>query len=182
MLKLMAYADGELDGAERKEVEGWLLQDADSARFANELAGLGELVRIGHKKTSEAKAVASFDVADLVMASVAAEQTKPVTISKSAAVSSLDAARARRQKNLRTGGIAVAALALAASVFLMTRNKDEQPMARAPIPAVQQPAASSGGVDVDVVQSPGSSVGVYYLPSESSLTTSVVVWVDEGEK
>jgi hypothetical protein len=38
-------------------------------------------------------------------------------------------------------------------------------------------------VDVDVEQTANNSVSVFYVPSETSLTTSVVVWVDEkGEK
>ena len=179
MLKLMAYADGELEGADLKEVEGWLASDIDAVRFTNEMAGLGDLVKIGHEPTSAAKAVASFDIADAVMAAV--KEEKPSSTSK-APVVPLDAARVRRQKNLKVGGMVAAALALAASVFVMARNKEEQPMARAPIPAVQPaPGASAEpGVDVDLVETAGDSVRVFYLSSESSPTTSVVVWVDES--
>ncbi|MCW5831598.1 MAG: hypothetical protein KIS78_03990 [Labilithrix sp.] len=172
MLKLMAYADGELEGAERLEVEGWLASDVDAARFANELAGLGELVKVGHEASSAASAAASFDVADAVMAAVK-EDAAP----KVAPVVSL---AERRQKNLKVGGMVAAALALAASVFVMTRHEEEAPMARAPAPAVQPMASAEPGVDVDLVETAGDSVRVFYLSSENSPTTSVVVWVDES--
>jgi anti-sigma factor RsiW len=177
MLKLMAYADGELEGAELEEVEDWLATDVDAVRFANELAGLGDLVAVGHQASADAKAVASFDVADAVMAAVSAEkQERP----KAAPVVSLEA---RRQKNFRAGAMVAAALALAASVVVAMRSKkDEAPLARAPIP-VEMPsplASAEPGVDVDLVETAGESVRVFYLSSESSPTTSVVVWVDES--
>ena len=75
MLKIMAYADGELEGAERDEVEAWIAEDGASVRFANELAGLGDLVKVGFDHSKDSKAVASFDIADAVMAQVAKAQT-----------------------------------------------------------------------------------------------------------
>jgi anti-sigma factor RsiW len=177
MLKLMAYADGELEGVERSEVEGWLATDADAVRFANELAGLGDLVKAGHQASSAAKAIASFDIADAVMGAV--KENAPAKESASAAaVVSLEA---RRQRNLKVGGIVAAGLALAASVFLMTRSREDAPMARAPVPAVPSLVASADpGVDVDLDETEGDSVRVFYLANETSPTTSVVVWVDES--
>ncbi|MBX3220487.1 MAG: hypothetical protein KF795_08215 [Labilithrix sp.] len=180
MLKLMAYADGELEGAEQSEVEGWLATDADAARFANDLAGLGDLVKLGHEASSAASAVASFDVADAVMAAVKEEESK--TAKETPKVAPVVSLAERRQKNLKVGGMVAAALALAASVFVMTRQKEEAPMARAPVPAVQPSpnASAEPGVDVDLVETAGDSVRVFYLSSENSPTTSVVVWVDES--
>ena len=44
-------------------------------------------------------------------------------------------------------------------------------------------SGNGAGVDVSTVNSPGSSVSVFYLPTANELSTSVVVWVDEtGEK
>jgi anti-sigma factor RsiW len=179
MLKLMAYADGELDGAERAEVESWLATDIDAIRFANEIAGLGDFVKTGHASSEDAKAVASFDIADAVMAAVKEEKSENA---KPGSVVSLDAARAARQKNFKFGAAVAAALALAASVFVMTRNKEEAPLARAPIPNVQPSpnASAEPGVDVDLVETGGDSVRVFYLSNESNPTTSVVVWVDES--
>lgn len=206
-MKLMAFADGELEGAERDEVCAWLATDGDAARFVNDLATLGDLVKLGHEGGAQAKAIAAFDVADAVMAKLAdgeAREDPP-------AVVSLDAARARRrgsQSGLRSasldgarrgtppseagdGGPAwkvgagiVVALALAASVLLIARSKGEQPLAGSTGSSVQPAANGTGpGVDVDLAESPGQTVSVFYLPSETTLTTSVVVWVDEtGDK
>lgn len=187
MLKLMAYADGELEGAERAEVEGWLATDIDAVRFANEIAGLGDLVKAGHEASEDAKAVASFDVTGAVMAAVKAEKKDGNDgvggkEERTAPVVSLDAARARSQKNLKVGAAVAAALALAASVFVMARNgnKGEAPMARAPAVQPSPNASAEPGVDVDLVETAGDSVRVFYLSNESSPTTSVVVWVDES--
>ena len=206
MLKLMAYADGELEGADRAEVERWLATDVDAVRFANEIAGLGDLVKTGHADSAAAKAVASFDITDTLMAAVKAEKGSQEKSEanddggkkeRTAPVVSLDAVRVREGKgsraaahegrvvgksNYKVGAVVAAALALAASVFLMTRTKEEAPMARAPVPAGEpSPTASAEpGVDVDLVESAGDSVRVFYLSNETSASTSVVVWVDES--
>ena len=184
MLKLMAYADGELEGAERAEVERWLASDTNAVRFANEIANLGDLVRTGHEASADAKAVASFDIADTVMAAVKADAAAPKRGASSEAKDErkiVPITAARGQKNLKVGAMVAAALALAASVFLMTRSKEEAPVARAPVQAPESAGRSAEpGVDVDLVESAGDSVRVFYLSSESSPTTSVVVWVDES--
>jgi anti-sigma factor RsiW len=186
MLKLMAYADGELEGTERLEVEMWLQSDLDAVRFANELAGLGDLVTTGHRASSTAKTIASFDIADAVMAKV--EETS-AAVTK-AAPSNVVSLETRRQKNLKVGASIAAALALAASVFVMTRSKEDAPMARAPGIVTTSPAPGTtvataesdpgSGVDVDVDETPGDSVRVFYLANETNPTTSVMVWVDES--
>lgn len=194
MMKLMAYADGELDGAEREEAEKLLATDSDSVRFVEQLGGLGELVELGYAATS-GKTVAKFDVADAVMA-----LAKPAE--RAASITSLAAAREKKSGSAakspaKVGVAIVAVLALAASVFLIAQHRtDETPMAKGP--AVQQATAqpapeatvasntssgSGAGVDVSTVNSPGSSVSVFYLPTANELSTSIVVWVDEtGEK
>lgn len=190
MMKLMAYADGELEGAERAEAEKLLATDPDSVRFVEQLGGLGELVELGYAAKS-GKAVATFDVAEAVMS-----LAKPAA--KTASVSSLAAAREKKGgRGAKVGVAIVAVLALAASVFLVAQHRtDETPMAKGPVvqPATPQPAPeatvasnassnSGAGVDVSTVNSPGSSVSVFYLPTANELSTSIVVWVDEtGEK
>jgi negative regulator of sigma E activity len=191
MMKLMAYADGELEGKELEEVRAFIKNDNKSVRFANEVANIGDYLRTGHKASKDAKAIASFDIADAIMAKVAEEKpvaekkTEKKTEEKSNVVQ-FNAERARKQKNLKFGGAVAAALALAASVFLMTRHKEtEAPLAQKTNQVVQpSPATSTGpGVDVDVANgSPGHSVSVFYLPNETTTTTttSVMVWVDES--
>lgn len=182
MTKLMAYADGELEGDERLEVEKLIATDADAARFVHELGTLGDYVRLGHED-AVAPAIAKVDLTSAIMDAVAQEKIAPHAPKPAPNVTSLDEARARRRK---IGTAVVAALALAASVFVMTRQKTEAPLAKAP--ATAEPSAvvaSTGGagVEVEAVESQGHSVSVFYLPSANELSTSVVVWVDEtGEK
>jgi anti-sigma factor RsiW len=201
MMKLMAYADGELEGADLEEAQQLLATDPDSVRFVEQLAGLGELVTQGYDEGS-GKIVAKFDVADSVMA-LTKSASKTESKSTPASVSSLAAARAKRgapaDPRFKIGAGIAAALALAASLFLFAQHRaDEAPMASTNTPAVPSsptvdPAAgspsvatvSSGGtgVSVSTVNSPGNAVSVFYLPTANELSTSVVVWVDEtGEK
>jgi len=202
MLKLMAYADGELEGDERRAAESLLASDAEAAEFVEQLAGLGTIVQAGHGDR-HAHAIALFDVADAVMAKAAAEATKttttkadaPARVTEAATVHGIDVARAKRAQRLKLGGGIVAALAFAAAVFVYARP-NETPMAKGPStvassdPNTAQQTASNGapgnggaGVEVSAVESPGHSVSVFYLPTANELSTSVVVWVDEtGEK
>lgn len=180
-MKLMAYADGELEGAELAEVEAWIREDAGAVLFANDLAELGDLVKTGHRASKDAKAVLSFDIADSIMNKVAASPAK---------VTPIGDARAKKRSTVMW---VAAGLALAASVFLLTRNKEEAPMARTTTPLVQ-PAAqnvaaqangASGAPPGVSVENPGRSVSVFYLPDETNsvttkMTTNVVVWVDES--
>jgi anti-sigma factor RsiW len=206
MLKLMAYADGELEGTEREEAEKLLATDPDSVRFVEQLGGLGELVELGYAAKS-GKAVAKFDIADSIMERTAL--AKPANVSSLAAARDKKAAATSATSATSNGGtkigvVIVAALALAASVFFVMQHRtDETPMARGPAthePAAQEAPAttvastgtgapvpsggsSGAGVDVSTVNSPGNSVSVFYLPTANELSTSVVVWVDEtGEK
>lgn len=199
MRKLMAYADGELEGpestAERKEAEKLLAGDPDSARFVENITGLGNIIAMGHGARS-GNAIAKFDVADAVMASVKAEKPASNVVS----LVSRPPARARSEKSekkgrgLQVAGGFAAVLALAASVFLFAQHRTEEtPMAKAPItqpsPGHASPSSDSSepvgaGVDVRTLNSPGNSVSVFYLPTTANeMASSLVVWVDEtGEK
>jgi anti-sigma factor RsiW len=183
MMKLMAYADGELEGAELEEAQKLLATDPDSVRFVEQIAGLGDLVTRGYRAAS-GKAVAKFDVADSVMALVKDEEK---SATKKDNVSSLAAARAKRGNAVKIGAGIAAVMALAASFFLFAQHRsDEAPMASGTATTIVEPAAVSAGgtgVSVSTVNSPGNAVSVFYLPTANELSTSVVVWVDEtGEK
>ena len=197
--KLMAYADGELEGAELEEIDAVLARDPDAAQLVSELGELGALVREGHA-ARDGEAIAAFSIADDVISAVA--DIEPDAPSRRVSiVTSLDAARAKRAQRLRVGAGVVGVLALAAAVFLVARPKGEEPLAQRPVapsPSAPSPSAPSPGtpspsavlasdmgpaVQVEAVESAGQSVSVFYFPSESELSTSVVVWVDEtGEK
>lgn len=191
MMKLMAYADGELEGNELEEAQKLLATEGDAARFVEQVAGLGSILERGHEARS-GQTIAKFDVADAIMARVngvngvnqekAADKPRVVSLASRAS-------RDKRGTNIKLVGGFAAVLALAASIFLFTQHKtDETPMASGPLPGAIPPAsvavATSGtGVDVSTVNSPGNSVSVFYLPTANELSTSVVVWVDEpGEK
>lgn len=173
-MKLMAYADGELEGEELAQVEKWLEEDAEAILFANDIAELGDLLKTGH-------APLAFDIADDVMAKISAEVEMPAA--KVIPLKPRAAAPAPAGKR-NTVGWVVAGLALAASVFLVTRGKHEEeaPLARTTSPLVQ-PAPNAavavhGSVDVE---NPGSSVSVIYVPDETNVgNTTTVVWVDES--
>jgi len=174
-MKLMAYADGELEGEELAEVEKWLAEDAESTLFANDLAELGDLLKIGHPKRD-------FDIADAVMAKISLEEQNPAEKAAAKVVPLKPRVVAPKKRN--TVGWVVAGLALAASVFFVTRSKheDEAPMARTTSPLVQpvQNAAASVKGSVDV-ESAGNSVSVIYVPDEKNVgSTTTVVWVEES--
>jgi anti-sigma factor RsiW len=176
-MKLMAYADGELEGDELAEVEQWIREDAKSVLFANDLAELGSILKDAHPPTK------SFDLADVIMAKVALE---PAPAAKPKVVP-LSAGRAARNKKRNTFAWVAGGIALAASIFLVTRDKGEAPLAQSTTPLVQPTAAAnvaaaSTAAAVDV-ENAGSSVSVFYLPSENTTTTTtthVMIWVDES--
>lgn len=192
MMKLMAYADGELEGKERLETEELLATDLDALRFVEQVSGCGNLVGEGFEASSTAKTIAAFDVADAVMAKVGSEariskpEIAPKSLVPSSRISPIELARAKRAQRMKIGGGIAAALAIAAAVFVYARPS-ETPMAKGPSTVTNNPSqtASNGpGVDVNAVQTPGQNVSVFYLPSANELSTSVIIWVDEsaGEK
>lgn len=178
IMKLMAYADGELEGDERTEVEKMIASDGEAARIVAQMTSLGDFVRVGYED-AQAKRVASVDFTSDIMAAVEKEKIDgpPPRVK----VASLDAARTRRRTAV---AVAVGVLALAASIAVVMRQKEEAPIAQGPgNPSAPVNASVSGGVEVEAVESPGQSVSVFYLPTGNELSTSVVVWVDEtGEK
>lgn len=191
MMKLMAYADGELEGKERLDAEELLATDLDALRFVEQIAGCGNLVGEGYEASTTAKTVAAFDIADAVMAKVKSEsreskpEVAPKSLVPSSRISPIELARAKRAQRMKIGGGIAAALAIAAAVFVYARPS-ETPMAKGPSITnnPSSPASNGPGVDVNAVQTPGQNVSVFYLPSANELSTSVIIWVDEsaGEK
>lgn len=196
-MKLMAYADGELEGAELAEVEKWLGEDAEAVLFANDLAELGDLVKVGSSARDLAR---DFDIADAVMKNIEEAVAPKTGASEVGKVIPFEPRRTAPVKKRNAVGLVVAGLALAASVFFVARAKhdDETPLARTtsplvqpvvqppasaaatPAPAAMAAAANPGSVDVE---NPGRSVSVFYLPDEKSMgspSVTTVVWVDES--
>jgi anti-sigma factor RsiW len=161
MMKLMAYADGELEGAERTEAEMLLASNVDAVTFIEQIAGLGEFVELGHDDRV-GKTIKAFDVADAVMAAVNqdAAETRQAKTEKSN-VASFAAAREKKRSGLKMGVGIAAALALAASVFVFVQHRNEEtPMAIAPTPAAQPAASGAPGTGV-AIESAGKSVRVF---------------------
>ena len=178
MMKLMAYADGELEGNERNEAEMLLATDSDAVMFVEQIASLGDLVVRGHEERLGGSA-ASFDVAREVVALTSNVSLLGAVRGKTSRERT-SREKTSREKTIGNGltiGAAVAALALAASlVVFVQHHREEMPMASV------APASAVPGTGV-AVESAGTSVSVFYLPTANELSTSVVVWVDEtGEK
>lgn len=181
-MKLMAYADGELEGDELAEVEQWIREDAKSVLFANDLAELGSILKEGHPPAK------TFDLTDMIMAKVAAEPAPIVEKAQKPKVTPIGAARAKKRGAVMW---VAAGFAIAASIFVVTRNKEESPLAQTTSPLVQPtsnvaaavaPATTAAAVDVE---NAGSSVSVFYLPNENTTnaanaSTHVMIWVDES--
>jgi anti-sigma factor RsiW len=192
-LILMAYADDELQDAERSSAEALLSENPDAAEFVAQLAGLGEVVALGFERDS-GPAIARFDVADAVMARLNEPSVLVVPKGSTNLAGTVTSITSARRVRPAVGVGIAAALALAASLFLFARHRTEElPMAKTFVPTEVPSSPSSGavaaavavgtGVDVTTLNSASNSVSVFYLPSANELSTSVVVWVDEtGEK
>lgn len=209
VLRLMAYADGELDEEDRAGVEA-LLASNDEARCvvaAMEGSAIGEWVRTAQEERAVA-ALEKLGGADSIADSVLAKIETPQQV-----VVDFASARARQQKQAgsrRTGAIVVGVLALAAGVALYIaseRSKNpgvsvpvavtnpptqQAPTPQAPTaptsteqPSVTPPAAVAGAEQPPVeIESDSSDVSVYYVPTSPGAAanvnaTSVVIWFDE---
>jgi anti-sigma factor RsiW len=183
MIELMQYADGELDAAARARVEA-LLQANEEARGVVEAIGtLGVVVREGASERIE-RSAAAYDVADGVMAAIAAttKETRVAPIG-----------RPRRARSGATSA-AIVVLALAAGVVFFFRSKAPAPVAKeeplSPASAVsprepESPSATAvaeseaRGVDLEEVRSVQNKVNVFFTPTTPSAGASVVVWIDD---
>jgi len=208
-IKLMAYADGELEGSDRAAVEALLASDVNAARFVHDLVTLSAVVSRGHAERDGAK-IASFDVAASIMSTL--DSLRPTACGDAASLArqtrqtrQTSPSRVRKRVPKRTwywgaGGVA-AALAMAAAVFVVVRPQASSvPVQMAlsatasseqAVPLAEPRIEPSIEVDVNAADSPGQLVSLLYLPSEkpnansagNQASTSVVLWVNEtGEK
>jgi anti-sigma factor RsiW len=172
MMKLMAYADGELDAADRKDIEALLAKDEEAKKIVAQMRSLGAVVAAVHPKVPE------IDIADAVMAKVKDTKPEPGGRDKTNVVSLAD----RRASRAKIGVAVAAVLALAASIVIWSRPK-ETPLAELPKPVPQaQVAIPEPGIVVEPIDSPGQTVKVIYGPGKDEMQTSVIIWVDEERK
>lgn len=192
--QLMAYLDGELAGPELAAIETLIAENPDAARVVGELDVLGECIRV-----AEPHSAAGFDVADAVMAKIAA----PAAAEAPARPASnpprvapvVDLASRRR----RTLGVVAALVAAAAAVVVVARQSADAPTGTAPVaqaPTAQAPApsatvttpapvatalASNEPPKADGTSDVGN-VSVIVVPSDEEKTApSVVIWLGGEE-
>ena len=181
MLLLMAYADGELDDAERARAELLLGESEDARLFVKNLGVLGEAITAAEEQRAARLSVDS--VADEVLARIAAE-TAPADGAK---VVRLDERRA--PSRVKAATMVAAVLVLAAGWALAIRTlSDAGPSAEAPAPSAPPLAVAAAdedpsGVEVENVESDESAVSLFYLPAVAgarlNAASSVVVWITD---
>ncbi len=193
LLTLQAYADGELEGAERDDAEK-LLQESEQARhFVESLGVLGHGVRAADALDAHAFP----DMVPSVMRAVDAEASiaeaihgrgskvhAPEPTRPPAQVTSLAAQREKRAQRSQIV-VMIGALALAAAGILYVRGRHEADAEHAAAqakhgPVVPQNEAEKGVEVHDIDSNSQSQVSVFYLPaSGKNAASSVVVWIDD---
>lgn len=181
--KLMAFADGELELAERGKIEELVRTNEDAARVVRELGVLGDCLRVSEGARPKP---AADGIADAVMAEIQSEQrTRSKVVSLSA----------RRRSTYAT---VVGLVAAAAAVVVVARGiapdaengngpQAEAPRVTTPVPS---PAASSVAPTPTPVSAPtalasadpvdqSSNVSVIVVPGEGETASSIVIWLGE---
>ena len=201
VLQLMAYADDELVGDERAAVEALIATDDDARCVVAAMRGSAVSEWVARVHEERAVAAGADSIADAVMARVASDG------GSSANVSSLDAMRERRARQMQTGGAIVAIAAIAAGVFFYMGSRSGPThapsgplasMASSEAEAVEPPVASAehvdpeqvaqaagtGTVQVNDIDSPSHDVSVYEVPAAAAAANmnsaaSVIIWIGD---
>ena len=174
--KLMAFADGELEGDDRKAIEDLVRSNQDAARIVQELGVLGDCLRV--VGTEQSDRAAADGIADAVMGRIAAEREPRGKV--------IDLVSRRR----RTYGTVAALVAAAAAVALVARGPEEEPRAEIPVaPApmltaekrvepTPAPPTTVASAATEPAPAP-SNVSVIVVPSEGETASSIVIWLGE---
>lgn len=159
MLDVMAWADGELSGADAERVKALVDKNEDAQELVRSLDALGEFVRANDRP--------DIDVVESVLAKI-----KPNDIER---------ARLKRAARMRNGAVIVALAALAAGALVWHRSQQD-PSAKSR-PAISPPTAlAQTGVQVEQVDST-QSVSVFYVSDENEKNTpTTVVWIDDNQE
>jgi anti-sigma factor RsiW len=159
MLDVMAWADGELEGAEAARIEALVAKDEEAKELVRSFGVLGDFVR-----EADAKA-----------------KTPDLTAQVMARVGPNDIERARLKRGMRTrvGAAVITLTALAAGVFLYQRSHPNvSPVLGSNDTPLTAPAKQ--GVEVGQVDTSQHAVSVFYVPSEKGPETTVV-WIDDNQ-
>jgi hypothetical protein len=128
MLELMAYADGELEGADLARVEALVASSDEARRIVQSMGGVAEWVRVADAESPRREATHRMadGIAVAVMAQIAMSAAA-IPGSPASPSISLDAARARRASRrypapgrLAAAGAGLLALAAGTVLFLRT--------------------------------------------------------------
>ncbi len=192
VLQLMAFADGELEGADRERVERLVAENDEARRIVETMRGAEVGSWVG--QTMMERAAGADGIATAVMAKIGTD-----------GVVSLADRRARKSPRTQRAQVvitaATAALALAAGIAVYVHSGATGPDERAPVASVgippvdfQAPSAlaqqgapaPAGGVEVNEIDAPSRGVSVFEIPAAAAAAvaspsrgSSVVVWVDE---
>ena len=163
MLDVMAWADGELEGADADRVAALVEKDDEAKELVRSFGALGDFVR---EADSKAK---TPDLTEQVMAKVGVPND-------------LERARLKRGMRTRVGAAVITLTALAAGVFLYQHSHPNVPVRGAndhpPAPVAQ----AATGVEVGQVDTSQHAVSVFYVPSESEKgPETTVVWIDDNQ-
>jgi hypothetical protein len=200
MLDLMAYADGEADADVSARIEKLLVDDAEARDVL--AAMTGPVAEVGAFVAREAEAHAMRSGADTIANAVMG------TIAKAhvPTVSSLDAARGRREARGRTAVVIAAMVAIAAGVFFYVRSTGDDTSGVSPMasmgPSEAVPASASAeaheprepdGVvanaeppEVTIKSTTSHDVSVLVVPAVEAAANangnpaSVIVWVGDN--
>lgn len=178
--KLMAYADGELDGGDLAEIQTLLETSPNAVRVLEQLSVLGDCLRI----VAETHPVRVPEgIADAVIARIH-EDAKPKQAPRSeGGLRVIDFAARRR----RTYGLVAGLVAAAAAVVLVARvTNEEMPSAErtasTATPNDPARAASASPLALATAQPATdvpSPVSVILIPSEGETASSIVIWLGE---
>lgn len=159
MLDVMAWADGELEGAEAARIQALVAKDEDAKELVRSFGALGDFVREADVKAK------TPDLVEQVMARVGPND--------------IERARLKRGMRMRVGATVVTLAALAAGVFLYQRSHPNvSPVVGSNDMPVTVPAKQ--GVEVGQVDTSQHAVSVFYVPSEKGPETTVV-WIDDNQ-
>jgi anti-sigma factor RsiW len=178
-LELMLYADGELEGERLEAVEAYLAQDEAARKKLLAMDMVSSVVR------EQPHATKADDIADLVMARIAAEPKKAET-----AVEKKPAPAQRKPANDNARGlwiIAGIAAAAAAALLLWSRGPTTSSdhgvaSSRTPSAPLSAPAPHDEvehGVEVSAVDFGALTGAVFYVSSDNAAATTTVVWLSD---
>jgi len=206
VLELMAFADGELDGAARERAESLVATNAEARGFVEVTRGAQIRAFLEDEVDRRVASAGADAIAESVMKALAAEQAAVRDGMKSVLRAdpvlqlhahvprpALASPRVRTSLGVATFGVA---LAMAAGVALYVtrhpRPDDGAPVAKVEL-APAKPGAAGGagesapadGVEVDEIDSPAHDISVFEINGNAAAAAnqahspSVVIWVED---